>query len=227
MQGIDKKQLPVLIALSAIMLLSVGYSVTRSLKITRKTPVEIAQVETNTTTRVATEQPRTPTAIEYGFIGNPPTDPFRPQLEGASSASPNSIVMNKQTASQPAGHQGRRNGSSARGNFPLPPMGIPNLPGPFNVEGPSGIPTFGSMEPEQPTFTATGVVRGPTSVAILRGEDGNRYFAQEGQNIGEGYVVKSISPGGVVLSSNNRRIILKLGGDQDAKASGRLQEEGN
>lgn len=226
MQGIDKKQLPVLIALSAIMLLSVGYSVTRSLKITQKTPVEIAQVET-TTTRVASEQPGTPTAIEYGFIGNPPRDPFSPQLEGASSANPNSIVMNNQTASQPAGAQGRRNGSSSGGSFPLPPMGIPGLPGPFNAEGPSVMQTFGASEPEQPAFTATGVVRGPTSVAILRGEDGNRYFAQEGQNVGEGYVVKSISPGGVVLSSNNRRIILKLGGDQDAKASGRLQEEAN
>lgn len=226
MQGIDKKQLPVLIALSAIMLLSVGYSVTRSLKITKKTPVEIAQVETSATTRVAAQQPGAPTALDYGFIGNPPRDPFRPQLEGASSANPGSIVMNSQAAPPSGGTNGRRNGS-AGGSFPLPPMGIPNLPGPLSVEGPGGIPTFGQNEPEKPAFTATGVVRGPTSVAILRGEDGNRYFAQEGQNVGEGYVVKSISPGGVVLSSNNRRIILKLGGDQDAKASGRLQEEGN
>jgi len=234
MQGDVKKQMPVLIALSLVLVLAVTYSVKKSMSrpgAGAEPPAQ--QQEQQLDARSSDNADESPTAMaepsgggsaemSAQFVGNPPRDPFEPRLSGEQSAQPVTPGNRPAAAAQ---------GARRPGSFPqiasrtgIPPLPIPGLPGPLRVEGAEGAPA--PAQPEAPPFLATGVVRGAYDIAILRGEGGGRFFVREGQSVGDGYVVKSISPVGVVLKSKDRSTFLKLGGSQDASASARPRQEG-
>lgn len=223
MQSDNKKQVTVLVALSAVLVLAVGFSVKKSLSRNQ----EQKQAATTTQQDVLPEAKPLATAevedIEIPFVGNPPKDPFVPSLNGVSSAqaTPNKIFAPPAPAAPRS--QGARVASLPRMNN-VPPLPLPGLGPNVRVESPEGGTP---AEVSGPPFRATGMVRGSYDIAILRGEGGGRYFVREGQSVGDGYVVKSISPVGVVLKNQNRSTFLKLGGAQDARSLERPRQEGN
>ncbi len=211
----NKKQMIAIVALAAIMVVVVVFQVLRSSPKTGAAPPDETSVTAaDTQQQVAMAVPMEPSGPETGqvtrFVGNPPRDPFEPQLMGASSAASGGIIV------PPANNSGKLPRGGMQG--PLPPAPLPGF-GPLKIEGPGGQAAAGQQE--KPPYIATGMVRGHYDVAILHSEDGGRYFAKEGQSVGNGYVVKSISPSGVVLKSKDRRIVLKLGGEQDARSNDR------
>ncbi|MEI6914910.1 MAG: hypothetical protein WCL39_07250 [Armatimonadota bacterium] len=232
MQPDTKKQIPVLIALSAVLLLAIGYSVKKSLSSGRPAaPSGTTSVQTAETGQTAEKAVTTPDSqvvasaegASYNFVGNPPRDPFEPQLPGVTggpAANPRFVPTNQ--GSKSSAHKLRS--SWKPGSFGnsggLPPLDITKL----GVEPGGQTPVNGSVAsaqgvPDRPAYTATGVIRGREDIAIIRGEGGSRYFVRQGQSVGDGYVVQMISPGGVVLKNKDRRVFLKVGGAQDAKSS--------
>jgi hypothetical protein len=69
--------------------------------------------------------------------------------------------------------------------------------------GPDGTAPAPQPEPvERPTLTLTGVIQGDPSVAILRGvNDQERQVVRVNDRVAGRYVVKSITPDGIVLAS--------------------------
>lgn len=227
-----KNQVPILIALSAILLLAVLYSVKKSMSSHQAgAPAGQTQEASATEPSGAAEDARQPLAspedadegAQYHFVGNPPRDPFAPQMQGALPGdahggfikpAPEESASSGRTRSSKGTRPGRQRSGSPGSLAPYKLKGLPDL----TVSAPGASGGFGALpgsEP-QPAYKATGVVRGREDIAILRGEGGSRYFVRQGQSVGDGYVVSMISPGGVVLKNKDRRIFLKLGGAQDA-----------
>lgn len=228
MQSDAKKQIPVLVALSLVLVLAVGYSVKKTLN--RPVPQDkpAAKAESSAA-EPAPEQnaqdPRETTGLaaeQIVFTGPPARDPFRPVIRPDAGEPTGGLKIYK----APSGDtpSSGKKAKSGNGRLSIPPLPLPGLGQGLRVEGP-GVQA--SAPPEPPPFTATGVVRGAYDIAILRGEGGARYFVREGQSVGDGYVVKSISPVGVVLKKQDRSVFVKLGGAQDATSTSRPRQEGN
>lgn len=232
----NKKQIPAVVALSAILLLAVGYSIKQSLgpsgsKASAKSAS--SQAFDEQTARDGERSVATPESAKggpgslvgdlpasYQFVGTPSRDPFEPAL-GDSSSTTASAVKQVRPGSVRANIERLRNMSAQRTG--IPPLSLGPLPGNIGVESQG----FGAApQPDNPALRATGVVRGAYDMAILRGEGGGRYFVREGQAVGDGYVVKSISPNLVVLKNKDRRVILEVGGSHDAGSKARTPEEG-
>ncbi len=227
-----------MIALSAVLLLAVLYSVKKSLSSGQAAaPAQQTQEAGAGKTADGTSEPQQAMAApaddgegaQYHFVGNPPRDPFAPQMQGAMPGEAHGGFIKAPPSAPPEPAKRSRTSKAANGSklrFPQPgslaPYQFKGLPD-LQVQGPSGSSVSGGMSPseQQSPYTATGVVRGKEDIAIIRGEGGSRYFVRQGQSVGNGYVVSMISPGGVVLKNKDQRVFLKLGGAQDAKASDR------
>ena len=97
---------------------------------------------------------------------------------------------------------------------PLIPPGARNLALGINPL-PSVSPGVTAVDPD-PQFAVTGVIIGPTSVAIIRAGESERHIVREGQFINGKYLVKSITRDHVVLKCGHRNIHLRLGGSANA-----------
>ncbi len=229
MQSDAKKQIPVLVALSLVLVLAVGYSVKKTLHRPAPQEAPAARAAGEAATTDAPEEASAapagdaaaPGAEQMVFSGAPPRDPFRPVIRPDQNEPAGGMKIYKAPSGNGASSgKGSRSGG---GQLPIPPLPLPGLSQGLRVEGP-GVQA--PSAPEPPPFTATGVVRGAFDIAILRGEGGSRYFVREGQSVGDGYVVKSISPVGVVLKKQDRSVFLKVGGAQDASSTSRPRQEG-
>jgi len=230
MQSDAKKQIPVLVALSLVLLLAVGYSVKKTLS--RPVPQEQAAATADSDapapagerTAEARRDDAGLTAEQIVFTGPPARDPFRPVMQPAAAGEPTGGLKIYRAPAGDTPSPGRKRPQGGSGSLSIPPLPLPGLGQGLRVEGPQAQ---APAAPEPPPFTATGVVRGSYDLAILRGEGGTRYFVREGQSVGDGYVVKSISPVGVVLKKQDRSVFVKLGGAQDATSTSRPRQEGN
>ncbi len=100
---------------------------------------------------------------------------------------------------------------------PTPKTGEPAAAGPPPAGGePAPTPAPSTQpapnEPEKPTLTLTGVVRGRPDVAILR-QDDRRYFVKVGETVGD-YRVLTILSQQVVLAGPSGKVTLRMGGRQ-------------
>lgn len=103
-------------------------------------------------------------------------------------------------------------------NMPVPPY--PVLPFGAGPQNPAQAVSTGSLRDEPvveefPSFVLTGVITGRTNVAIIRLGD-SRYIVKEGQLINGKYKVVSVSPDGVQLNRDGRKVFLELGGEGNA-----------
>ena len=99
-----------------------------------------------------------------------------------------------------------RNPFTAPDAVPAEPTGESDVgPGPeADIEGEAPVAT---------SLTLTGIIAGRPSIACIR-EDGQRYYVSVGEQIGERYRVQKIGRGQVVLTGQEGRVILRMGGRQ-------------
>jgi hypothetical protein len=94
------------------------------------------------------------------------------------------------------------------------------LPGPSSSSAPAR-PAPEAAPPSRPVITLTGVIQGDPSVAILRGAQDERQVVRVNDRVAGRYIVKSISPDGVLLAaaggSRPDRWFLPLGTDSKGK----------
>ncbi len=136
-----------------------------------------------------------------------PRDPFRPfevaqetpfQTDGNNSSK---VVVRRPTPKR-----------EIQGNIPAPvlPLGVPAGEGLHLRPEPS--------EPAPPNLTVTGVVLGPTSVAIARDSEGNRRFLKQGDPLEEGWRVERIERGQITLVKGKQKLTIRVG--QSSQESG-------
>lgn len=112
------------------------------------------------------------------------------------------------SAAMPAGTQ-KPTTAKAQASAAAAATGVEPPPGP--QPGAPAQPT--PEQPEKPSLTLTGIVNGKPNVAILR-QDDQRYFVKVGDTVGGNYRVQSIGSQQVVLSGQQGKVILKMGGRQ-------------
>lgn len=127
-----------------------------------------------------------------------PRDPFRPTIQKAQ-ATPET---NKVVRSEP-----RPQREIAGNPPPVQPLTLPTS-GPFELKPAESTPP---AEPETPSYTITGVVQGPNSVAILADSDGRRRFVKQGDLLEEGWRVISIERGKITLRKGKQQITVRVG----------------
>jgi hypothetical protein len=125
-----------------------------------------------------------------------PRDPFRPVIAVAQPEQEASRVVRSEPTSRPK--------REITGTPPLTPMTL--SPGQFGLQ-----PSENAPVPEQPSYTITGVVQGPNSVAILVDKEGRRRFVKQGDPLEEGWRVVSIQRGAIVLQKGKQRIRARVG----------------
>jgi hypothetical protein len=105
-------------------------------------------------------------------------------------------------------------------SFPKLPNGVPtnqtSQAQGTNSGNQSSNPTPTQQEEPFPQFVLTGVITGRTNVAIVRLNEG-RYIVKPGQQINGTYQVVEVRQDGVLISHNGRTVLLKLGGEGNAK----------
>ena len=240
MQADTKKQLPVLIALSAILVLAVGYSVVKSMSASSRPAVQkTAKQPEKTASATDASQASVQPELTYHFVGNPPRDPFEPQtVKGSAAAAPaaSGSVLGPQTSSRVSVDRRPASGGKRQARAGLPPFPLPGLTGAVRVEGPSGagfsstgLQTANAQPAgdDRPPIRATGVIRGEQDLAVLRSDGGGRYFVRRGQSVGDGYVVAAIHSDGVVLRGKGREFKLELGEGKDARSNDRPRPASN
>ena len=137
-------------------------------------------------------------------------DPFSPSfLEGAGLEQPPANNQTPGGGEHPGGSHFPWEGSP--GNNLRPPVLVSDGGGLGHV----GLPNAnGGDTPPQvnkgPAFQITGVIRGESTIAIIR-SDTARYYAKVGDSLGGGYSVKSISGDRVTLSGPSGTQVLFVG----------------
>lgn len=239
MKKLDKKDLPKLVALVVLSLCLFGFALSQF----------VATPTTNAATKQAVPAaggaaPGTPaTALakpEVSLVENA----FRLSDITVMTSGKDPFVPNGPAAPRPLGAEGAsRVVTTAPAPAPAPAapepelrnlMGLPSAPpsagGPPNWAGPRGAegelaPMGKAVAPvvppidTTPQYVVTGIVRGDTNVAILRGGPGGeeRRFVRSGDSVGDGWKVAAVRSNGVEIYSGSRRITLRLGGDSRAK----------
>lgn len=223
--ALDKKQLPQLIVLGALVLVSVGYI---SFKVAAPKPVvpnPAAKAASETSASAEAESEITgPDSEALALLppGEFPNlmvvparrDPFTAQRMPGEEES-KIVQVNTPPTKKPNNTYNPFKGNDASRKVP----GFASIFGTGNQQPKvTLLPVEPPIKPEDldPEFVLTGVVRGDENVAIIRvGQDG-RYVVKEGQLIDGRYRVKSVTDDGAVLVYKNRSIHLKLGGVTNA-----------
>ena len=216
---LDKKQLPQLIVLGALVVGCVGYlsfkMVAPSGPGSRNARVAKPAVKPNELNEpaksdaAATVIPESQTSGVFPDLASTPArrDPFIPQkLPGADLMTRGKMVRN--IPKMLAEMQNSMKKVPAICVKPLNPFG--------KMGGGSLDPVQSAKEEAEEPITVTGVMRGVSNVVILRIGTG-RHVVKEGQTIDGRYRVVSVSGDGAVLVYKNRRIPVKLGGSKNAK----------
>jgi len=126
-----------------------------------------------------------------------PRDPFRPTLVATRPQPEPSKPVRPEPSSRP-----RR---EITGTPSIPPITLPS--GQIGLQ-PAAEPP---LEPERPTFTLTGVVQGPHSVAILVDGGGRRRFVKQGDLLEDGWRVVRIQRGAIHLRKGDRQLTVRVG----------------
>ncbi len=214
---VEKKQLPQLVVLGVLVILCIGF-VSFQIAGSKKSPRSAAAPSKTEAVKVVekqeTEEPQQLAVIPDVFPNLQSTpvrrDPF------VSAKLPGSVREEAKAVRQ---QTVRTNTNQIRTAFntagKVPPFN------PFrNISqdaGPSLQPVPQVREDPEPQFTLTGVIRGSDeNVAIIRTGDNGRYVVKQGQYIEGRYKVLYITTDSAVLAYKNRRIHVKLGGDNNA-----------
>ncbi|MDW8103744.1 MAG: hypothetical protein RMK92_01925 [Armatimonadota bacterium] len=212
MRNLNRKQLQQVVVLGVLFLAAVGYAVYQlffaaptgaSTKGSATTTASSENAEADASSPQTTTPPwlSTSTPARDPFVIPPQFDNLRQSQRQSASPSPSRI------ASAPA--------ISA-----LPPM--PVAPPSTSTAGTSpplagGAPLAApSSEPEL-SVTVTGIVVGEYPVAILRAGEGNQRIVQPGNQLEGGYILRTVSREGVVLEKDGKTVILRPGGNPNAK----------
>jgi Type II secretion system protein C len=145
----------------------------------------------------------------------PPPRPAPPSQAQAPSAppAPESVDLN----APPLPPSGEWTPRALAADFPRTEETVP-VPGASSAPA---RPAPAAAPPSRPAITLTGVIQGDPSVAILRGAQDERQVVRVNDRVAGRYVVKSISPDGVLLAaaggSRPDRWFLPLGADPKGK----------
>lgn len=212
----DKKQIPQLAVLGLMLLLCIGYV---GFQFTGKkaAPPPPAQNQTEQEKKAEELDPEQLRAAQIaGLPAVSKRDPFAPAMkvsdpgQFAGSSKRNGGVDNLPTPNRPVPKIQNNQLASLSQPLRIEPIPVPVDDG-LSSEGGSAY-----VQPSDPDFKVTGVIRGEKNVAIVRVGD-ERHIIREGQYIYGKYQVVSVKDDGVVLSNEGRRISLKLGGEKNAK----------
>jgi hypothetical protein len=227
----DKKSLPQMIILGALVAVLVGYfavtfmgskskpSPAKTTAQKKEEPAAQKQAAQNCGDQAGQEETAKSEAdiiaTEVSIPASVRRDPFAPTMD-IRTKMPNIIVPHKTNTTRVAMNSGDLR-PIIPNIGPLPPFGTGptpvhnqgnNLAG--NIEQTARI-----EEPTTPKFMLTGIITGRTNVAIIRLGEG-RFICKEGQTINGSYKVVSVSQDGVLLSRDGRSVFLKLGGEGNA-----------
>lgn len=207
----DKKQLPQLIALGALLLICIGYIGFKVAAPKAPPPPPPPAKEKPADKTAEVEETDASMAVKLPAVEK--RDPFSPVMVASLPGAPASSYVPPRRLSQMQDMIPRR--PVPRITTPLHiepmPMPVPAMPQTTLASVPAPVPA-----PADPAFVVTGVIRGESNVAIIRVGD-ERHIVRQNQLINGTYKVVSVTDNGVVLAASDHRISLKLGGEKNAK----------
>jgi hypothetical protein len=113
---------------------------------------------------------------------------------------------------QPGSKTGSGEEDTSRNPFTAPDA-VPADPAGESDVGSGPETDIEGQVPVATSLTLTGIIAGRPSIACIR-EDGQRYYVSVGEQIGERYRVQQIGRGQVILTGQEGRVILRMGGRQ-------------
>jgi len=200
------KKLPQLIILGALLAVCLGYVVYRLVgtKTQAAPPPSAATQQTQNAPSAAITEPQPTPQLPDAVVAasGAKRDPFAPAVTPEAETPTVSPQPVRVAQAPPKWLSGT-----------LPPFRPP-----VGESGLSVRPTepVTATEEATPEFRLTGVVRGATSVAIIRAGDKGRHIVREGQYINGRYKVVAILGTSVIISDGHNRKELKLGGKSNA-----------
>ena len=142
-----------------------------------------------------------------------------------------SLFQNEQWPSERPSASGPRDLAGVFSSLPLPQLSAlgPRI-GPGSITAAAGTGSQGGAQVQpgnggavetpgatDPGYSLASIVTGTTPLAIITDSSGRKFFASEGETIGEGFVVESIHSRSVVLSKDGVRINLWLDSDKNRR----------
>jgi len=207
------KRLPQIVIFAVLAAICLGYVVYRLVgtKSTQAAPPPAQVSTTPQQTPTVEPTPVTPSVEAIGPMSNAnKRDPFAPAFS-TTAPEPQTQVAVVPPASRISSHIGPINGPLPVNNSLFGTELEPISRGSEGT-GTSQIPT----QPSFPDFRLTGILRGPTNVAIIRSGDRERHIVREGDYINGRFKVVAIGPTSVIIDSGKESRELKLGGDRNA-----------
>ncbi|MFQ3611378.1 MAG: HofP DNA utilization family protein [Fimbriimonadales bacterium] len=211
----SKQKQTILVTLLAFVLVAVGFWQWQSLSAGETPPQKQTKPQTSQPTqqeaKTDTTNPTDASSGQVATASTSPRDPFRPFEISSESSSPTQGGT-KVVADRP------RTNREIQGNPPPPPVLPMGIPAGNNLQlRPDG--TLGDAPNNAlPSWTVTGVVQGPASVAIVKDSEGNRRFVKPGDPLEEGWRVQRIERGQITLVKGKETIVIRVG--QSSQASG-------
>lgn len=187
----------VAIGVLSLVLLSVGIWQWQSMGGRKASPQATNTAQPANTPTASASSLASQTVMGASLAPFPARDPFRPTV-GVEGKSLSRVASPANTSSKPARRE-------ITGTPPMPPLALP---------APGGLEVRRVDEPElpaMPNWTLVGVVQGPRTVAILKDSEGNRHFVQIGDTLEEGWRVRRIERGRLILQKGQRTISVDVG----------------